>query len=78
MNIEQYGDTRYLKECPKCHINDETGFDYGDIDTPPILVQLDDQKNHRTRVWKARRCHCANCQHIWDVVLEDQVTGGAT
>lgn len=73
--IPQYqytGSIRQARErtltCPKCDYRKWSGFEYGTVVTPPIAIQLEDNRRGITREWQAMRCHCSNCNHLWDVV----------
>jgi hypothetical protein len=54
--------------CPKCRTVKQEGFNYSTVDTPPIVIQLEDNRRGVTREWQAMRCHCPSCNHFWDVV----------
>ncbi len=54
--------------CPECRAVKSTGFNYGTADTPPIEIQIDDQRRNVTRKWFAKRCHCSKCGYLWDIV----------
>lgn len=62
-----------LFTCPKCKWTRSSGWDYGTVTDAPIALQVDDEARHVKRDYLARRCHCNKCQHMWDIVLVNEV-----
>lgn len=57
-----------LFTCPNCQAMKSAGFNYSTVDTPPIALQIDDNRRSITRTWLAHRCYCGKCDYMWDVV----------
>lgn len=46
---------------------------YGEVDTPPIVQQIYDNKNHIKREWLSHRHFCPTHSKLYDVVIINKV-----
>lgn len=54
--------------CPYC--NGAVTIQDNPVKTPPMIVQIADEKEQRKRSWLAHRQYCHTCQKVHDLVVE--------